>query len=156
MSDFDDLGDVGDFEEPPTSVERFLDNNPGYGEQVAKSLRAGCLAKGAEVGILIQKRLNKLGRELSDHYGDQIMGAAIQALRASLPANIDKSDIEILDEDDCDMDVTFETMRAFWDGMKPYVIAAVSELAQGLDWGFPFSVAEMVQEEYPNLPLPPA
>jgi hypothetical protein len=151
----EDLGDVSEFETPPTNVERFLAQNPDYGNRVAAALEESCKAKGKEVGILIQTKLDKIGHDLSDRYGDMIMGSVTRALQSNLPANVDRSDIEILEEDDCDMEATFDVMRAFWEGMKPYVVSAVAALSEGLDWGFPFSVAEAVREEFPAFPLTP-
>lgn len=151
----DDLGDVGDFDTPPTTVERFLLQNPRYGEQIAETLKATCEATGKKVGQLIKKRIYNLGHELSDQYVDMIMKAADQALIANLPAYVDKSDIEILDEDDCSMEAEANVVNYFVGAMMPYVISATADLADGLDWGLPFSIVELIRERYPNLPVSP-
>jgi histidine ammonia-lyase len=151
----DDLGDVGDFDAPTTTVERFLSQNPQYGEQVAETLKQSCEIKGKQLGQLIQKKLNKMGHDLSDSCGTMIMNATEQALKTNLPNYVDKSDIEIMEEDDVTMNAQADTMMYFMEAMLPYVVSAALELAEGLDWGFPFSVAELLRERYPDFPTPP-
>jgi hypothetical protein len=152
----DDFGDVVGFEKPTTSVERFLDQNPRYGEQVSTSLKALAEQMGKKAGLEIHGKLMNVGKDVSNRYGDALMATISQALVSNLPDYVDKTDAaETIEEDDVDMETTFEVMMYFAEAMMPYVASAPSPLSEGLDWGFPASFSDIFMEEYPNTPETP-
>ena len=165
MSDYRDLGDTGDFDTPPTNVERFLTTNPRYGEQIAEKLSAEFTRMGEVAGKAIHKAVFKEAMRLSNIYTDRIINICRKGLTENLPDNVDTSDLEeYMREKDASVEEFFEdtyfeatadACYIFATALLPYLGSLPRPAVEGVDQCMPHPINDLVWDTFPQVPPSP-
>ena len=162
--DDEDVGEIQQFSAPNISLERWLDEvvDFDYGERVAEGLKKQMIAFGVDAGRLFHHRMEEVGRQISDAYGEYIMKSVKKALRSNVPVGVDTSEFDAMDEadqsefwDDSLFTAAGDASFYFIGAMMPYILSAIHPFANGMDYGFPMPISDEIKERT-KAPEPPA
>ena len=107
----DEEDSLASFERPRVTVDRFLEENPAYGEKIGEMLKEWAYLQAITTGQEFSKAVQRLSQQLGNRDSDRIMGKTEEMLIEQLSSNgVSKSEISSwLLENKKDIEGAFDT-----------------------------------------------